>query len=349
MRNTEVSPADRIRDIEQLEDMLSRPSVGVIETLGRLDGDIIVLGAGGKVGPSLARMAKRASDAAGVSRRIIGVDVFPSGDQKSKLQTAGVETMKADLLDPDQLQGLPDAANVVFMVGMKFGSTGQESLTWAMNAVLPGMVAQRYRKSRIVAFSTGNVYGLTPVTLGGSVETDPTDPVGEYAMSALGRERVLEHFSRTLDIPMALMRLNYAVEMRYGVLVDVARKVFAGETIDVTMGNANVIWQGDAVAMTLRAFDCVSSPPFVLNVAGPETVSIRRAAEQFSKLMDKPVTFSGVESPDALLSNGRLGHTLFGYPEVGLEQMMVWVADWVMRGGESLGKPTHFESRDGRF
>ncbi|HET6453930.1 MAG TPA: NAD-dependent epimerase/dehydratase family protein, partial [Armatimonadota bacterium] len=257
-----------IKSIEQLEDMLSEPSEGVVHTLGRLEGDIIILGVGGKMGPSLARMARRAAP----DKKVIGVDLFPSpmdrgrpGDQG--LPGFGIETIKCNLLDPEQLAGLPDAPNVIFMVGMKFGSTGQEALTWAMNAFLPGMVAQKYSKSKILAFSTGNIYGLTPIALGGPLENDPPNPTGEYATSALGRERIFEHFSRTLGIPIAIIRLNYANELRYGVLVDVAQKVWAGETIDLTMGNANVIWQGDAISMTLQAFDHVASPPFVVNIA----------------------------------------------------------------------------------
>lgn len=340
---------DTIRSVEQLDDTLSEPSQAVIETLSRLDGDIVVLGAGGKMGPSLARMAKRASDAASVPRRVFGVDLFPAGDQESLLQSVGIETIRCDLLDPDQLRKLPDARNVVFMVGMKFGATGQEALTWALNVYLPGMVAQKYRNSRIVAFSTGNIYGLTPVTNGGSVETDSPNPQGEYAMSCLGRERIFEHFSHSLGTPMALIRLNYAIELRYGVLVDLAQRVHAGEPVDLTMGHVNVIWQGDAVAMILRAFDHASSPPLVANVAGPEVLSVRRLAEQFGSIMGKPVTFTGAESPDALLSDGQLGYTLFGRPQVSVQRMIRWIADWVMRGGESLGKPTHFEVRNGKF
>ena len=332
-----------IKSIEQLEDMLSEPSEGVIETLGRLEGDIIILGVGGKMGPSLARMAKRAAP----DKKVIGVDLFPAGDHG--LPGLGIETIKCNLLDPEQLASLPDAPNVVFMAGMKFGSTGQEALTWAMNAFLPGMVAQKYSKSKIVAFSTGNIYGLAPIALGGPLESDPPNPTGEYATSALGRERIFEHFSRTLGIPTAIIRLNYANELRYGVLVDVAQKVWAGETIDVTMGHANVIWQGDAISMTLQAFAHVASPPFVVNVAGPELISIRRVAEEYGAIMGKQVTFTGTEAQDALLSNGRLGHKLFGCPKVSVGQMVAWIADWVMSGGASLGKPTHFESRDGKF
>jgi len=340
---------ERIAGVEQLEDMLSEPTEGVTETLGRLEGDIVVLGVGGKMGPSLARMAKRASDAAKVSRRVIGVDVFPDDALQAKLRDVGVEVIRCDLLDRKELLELPDASNVVFMVGMKFGASGQEALTWAINAYLPGIVCEKYRSSRIVAFSTGNIYGLTPVERGGSIETDAPNPVGEYAMSALARERVFEHFSRTYGIPTAIIRLNYAVEMRYGVLVDLARQVLTGEPVDIGMGYANVIWQGDAIAMILRSFEHVSSPPFVVNVAGPELLSIRRVAEDFGRLMGKAVSLTGEEQSDALLGDGRLGYRLFGHPRVSVEQMVRWIADWVMSGGESLGKPTHFEVRDGKF
>lgn len=341
---------DEIKSIEQLEEMISEPTFGVVDSLAEIKGDILILGVGGKMGPSLARMAKRASDDAGVKRRVTGVDVFPSGNnQEAALRASGVETIKCDLLDPDQLASLPDAENVVFMVGMKFGSTGNEALTWALNSFLPGTVCRKYRSSRIVAFSSGNIYGLSPVALGGSVETDPLDPQGEYATSVLGRERIFEHFSNTQGTPVTLFRLNYSNEMRYGVLVDVANKVWAGEPVDVTMGNANVIWQADANAMALGSLGCAASPAFAVNCAGPELVSIRRVAMQFAELMGKEITITGCEAPDGILSNGQLGHKLFGYPRVGVRQMVEWIAAWVMRGGESLGKPTHFEARDGKF
>jgi nucleoside-diphosphate-sugar epimerase len=340
---------DAVESVEQLEDLLSEPTERVIDTLARLDGDLLVLGVAGKMGPTLARMARRASDAAGVRRRVIGVARFSSGDVAARLQAHGVETVRCDLLDQAQLDRLPDAANVVAMTGMKFGATGQEALTWAMNSYLPGMIALRYRQSPVVAFSTGNVYGLSPVALAGSVETDTPAPVGEYAMSCLGRERIFEHFSRTLGIPMALLRLNYACELRYGVLVDLAQRVLAGEPVDLGMGQLNAIWQADANAMALCAFGHVASPPFVLNVAGPETLSVRRVAEEFGRLLGRPVRFQGSEAADALLSNGQLGHRLFGYPRVSAVQMIHWIADWFRRGGPTLGKPTHFEVRDGRF
>jgi hypothetical protein len=338
-----------IPSVELLEDLLSEPTAEVVQTLGRLEGDLVLLGVGGKMGPTLARMARRATDAAGVRRRILGVSRFSSGDLEARLQAQGIDTIRCDLLDPSQLDQLPDAANVIYLAGMKFGATGQEALTWAMNSFLPGMVCQRYRHSRIVAFSTGNVYGLTPVHLGGSLESDPLNPQGEYAISCLGRERVFEHFSRTLDIPMALLRLNYATELRYGVLVDLALRVQGGQAIDLTMGHLNAIWQADANAMALRAFDRVATPPFVLNIAGPETLSVRRVGQQLGQLLGKDVAFTGNEASDAFLSNGQLGHRLFGYPRIGVQQLLHWIADWVQRGGASLGKPTHFEVRDGKF
>jgi len=342
-------PPATIADTDQLDDLLSEPTPLAVDTLARLDGDLLLLGVGGKMGPTLARMACRATDAAGSRRRVIGVARFSNPEHETWLRCHGVETVRCDLLDPAQLERLPDAANVVFMTGMKFGSTGQEALTWAMNCHLPALVAQRFRGSRIVAFSTGNVYGLTPVALGGSLETDALHPVGEYAMSCLGRERMFEYFSRTLGTPMAILRLNYATEMRYGVLVDVARRVWAGDPVPLAMGHLNALWQGDANAMALCAFGRVSSPPFVVNLAGPETLSVRRVAEEFGRLLGKDVIFTGTEAADALLSNGQLGHQLFGYPRVGVRQMMAWIAEWVKRGGATLDRPTHFESRDGRF
>ncbi|HZT80625.1 MAG TPA: NAD-dependent epimerase/dehydratase family protein [Gemmataceae bacterium] len=340
---------DAVADVEQLEDLLSEPTERAVEAAAGLDGDLMLLGAGGKMGPTLARMARRAADAAGSRRRVLAVSRFSDRGLEERLRAAGVETLRCDLLDPAQLAALPDVPNVLFMTGMKFGSTGQEARTWAMNCLLPGLVCQKFRGSRIVAFSTGNVYGLSPVARGGSAETDPLDPVGEYAQSCVGRERIFEHFSRSLGMPTALLRLNYAVELRYGVLVDLAQRVQAGEPIDLAMGCFNALWQADANAMALCAFAHAASPPFVVNLAGPEVLSVYRVAAEFGRLFGKAATFRGSEAPDALLSNGQLGHRLFGYPRVGPGQMMLWIADWLRRGGPTLGKPTHFEARDGRF
>jgi nucleoside-diphosphate-sugar epimerase len=294
-------------------------------------------------------MARRASDLAGMTRRVIGVARFGDPRQEASLKAWGVETIRCDLLDPSQLSLLPDVANVIYLVGMKFGSTGREALTWATNCWLPGLVCQKYRDARIVALSTGNVYGLTPVASGGSVETDLPVPVGDYAMSCLGRERIFEHFSQIHHTHVTLVRLNYATEMRYGVLVDLARRVWERRPVDLTMGHLNAIWQADASAMALASLGHVSSPPLILNVAGPELLSVRRVAEQFGRLLGRSVVFEGSESADATLSNGQLAHRLFGYPRVSAGQMIHWIADWVSRGGEIWDKPTHFEVRDGKF
>jgi nucleoside-diphosphate-sugar epimerase len=349
MRGPQGASVERIENIEHLEELLSEPTEAAVEALARLEGDLILLGVAGKMGPTLAHMARRASDRAGVRRRILGVARFSDAHIEAWLQNRGVETIRCDLLDADQLDRLPDVPNVIFMTGMKFGSTGQEARTCAMNCWLPAMVCRKYRRSRIVAFSTGNVYGLVPVRGGGSVESDPLNPVGEYAMSCLGRERLVEHFSRTYQTPVSLLRLNYATEMRYGVLVDLAQRVYEGQPVDLAMGHLNAIWQADANAMALATFGRVSVPPFVLNIAGPELLSLRRVAEQFGLLLGRSLTFRGVESADALLNNGQLGHRLFGYPRISARQMIHWIADWIGRGGQTLGKPTHFEVRDGTY
>ncbi|NQU20187.1 MAG: NAD(P)-dependent oxidoreductase [Candidatus Nealsonbacteria bacterium] len=340
---------DRVDDVEQLEDLLSEPTDGVVETMARLEGDVVFLGVGGKMGPTLARMARRASQQAGVRRRVIGVSRFSSPAVQQRLETHGIETIRCDLLDRSRLDALPEVPNVVYMAAMKFGTTGREATTWAMNAYLPGMVCEKFHAARIVAFSTGNVYAMTPVDRGGSLETDPPQPDGEYGMSCLGRERIFSYFSAAREIPVALIRLNYANELRYGTLVDLGQRVAAGEPIDLTMGHFNAIWQGDANAMVLRALDHTAVPPRVINIAGLETLSVRRVAEQFGELFGKPVEFSGTEAPDALLSNGQLGSELLGRPRVTLDQMVRRIADWLSRGGETLGKPTHFQVRDGKF
>jgi nucleoside-diphosphate-sugar epimerase len=284
-----------------------------------------------------------------VRRRIIGVARFSDPRAMEKLHAAGVETIRCDLLDREQLAGLPKVANVLAMVGMKFGATGQESQTWAMNCLLPARICEAFPNARIVAYSTGNVYGLTHVEGGGSLETDVLSAVGEYAMSCIGRERVYEYCSRVQGLPMALLRLNYAAETRYGILVDLAQRVWEGRPVDLTMGYVNTLWQADANAAGLSAFDHVAVPPRVVNVAGPEMLSVRRVAEEFGNRFNRPVTFQGIECADALLSNGQLGHRLFGEPRVPAEQIITWIADWVARGGEILGKPTRFEVRDGRY
>jgi nucleoside-diphosphate-sugar epimerase len=338
-----------IKDLAQLEELLSEPTEGVVRTLGSLSGDMVILGVGGKMGPTLARMAKKASERAGVERRVIGVSRFSSSKLEAELNAHGVETLRCDLLDQRSLAALPDAANVVFMAGMKFGSTGQEWMTWAMNSFLPGLVAGRYRDARIAVFSTGNVYGLSPVARGGSREEDALNPVGEYAMSCVGRERIFEYFSRLNRTKMSLLRLNYSSELRYGVLLDVAQHANSDRPVSLSMGYLNTIWQADASAMSLQSLGCATSPPNVINITGPEILSVRRIAEEFGKRLDKAPRFESTESSDALLSNAEKSYRLFGRPHVSSQQMIDWIADWVKRGGATLAKPTHFEDRAGYF
>ncbi len=342
-------PDRSVADVEQLEELLSRPTPQLIEAMGRLPGDLLILGVAGKIGLTLARMARRASDAAGVRRRIVGVSRFSQPEARRQLEQQGIETISCNLLDRAELDALPDAPNVLYLAAMKFGSTGQEDLTWAMNVYLPGMVAEKYRRSRIVAYSSGNVYAMVPRDGGGSVESDPPAPLGDYAMSVLGRERIFTWASRSWGTDASLIRLNYATELRYGVLVDIAQQVLAGQPVDLTMGYLNAIWQGDSNAMTLGALEHTSSPPSIINLAGPVCLSVRQVAEQFGQLLGKPVQFSGTESPVAFLSNAQLSYRLFGRPRVTAEQMIRWIADWLARDGSTLGKPTHFQTRDGKF
>lgn len=335
-----------MRTTAELEERLARPSAGLIDDLGRLDGDIMILGAGGKLGPSLVRLALNAVQG---DRRIIAVSRFSEPGLAQTLQDEGATVVAADVADDRALRELPDAPNVVFLVGAKFGTQGREHATWFTNAYLPGRVADRFAGSRIAALSTGNVYPLVPAGGGGSTEDSPTGPVGDYAMSCLGRERVLTHFAETNGTPMSLIRLNYAVELRYGVLVDLAQKVLAGEPIDLATGQVNVVWQGYANEVALRSLLLADVPPYVLNVTGPELVSVRRAALDLGAALGKEPVFTGEEAPTALLSNASRCHRLFGYPELTPAELIEHTARWVAGGGPLLGKPTKFERRDGRF
>ncbi len=330
---------------EQLEDIMSSPTPEVVKAMAELDGDLLILGVGGKMGPTLARLARRSINKA----RVIGVSRFSTPGLQADLNQVGVETIPCDLLNEAALQKLPEVPNVVFMAGRKFGSTGNEALTWAMNTYLPGQIAEKYRNARIVVFSTGNVYPLTSIVHGGATETHPVNPIGEYAQSCLGRERMFEHFSNRFGTPVVIIRLNYAIDLRYGILLDIAEKVYNAQAVDVTMGNVNVIWQGDANAVVLRALTHCQSPPLVLNLTGPETVSIRGLATRFGELFEKTPIFEGQEAGTALLSNASRCHQLFGYPRISLEQMVQWIAHWVRSGGPTLDKPTKFEVRDGKF
>jgi nucleoside-diphosphate-sugar epimerase len=330
----------------ELDDLLSAPRRETIAALSACPGDIIVLGAGGKMGPTLARMAARS---AGAGRRVIAVSRWSSAAARAALEQAGVATISADLLDRDAVAGLPDAPNVIFMAGQKFGTTGAPAMTWAMNTLVPANCAERYRDSRIVAFSTGNVYSLTPTASHGSRETDSLGPIGEYAASCVGRERVFELYAERHATRIAIVRLNYAIDLRYGVLVDIATRVKRGSLVSLDMGCVNVIWQGDANRIALECLPMTATPPFIVNVTGAEQLSVRAIAEWFGKRFGVTPKFSGSERADALLSDTGRMRAHFSPPEVTTEQMFDWVAAWVENDGVLLGKPTRFEARDGQF
>ncbi len=335
----------RFETVEALEEFMTRPSPALVQDLGALDGDIMVLGVGGKMGPTLARLAKRAAPA----KRVIGVARFSEPGLRAELDAAGVETLAGDLLQRDFVVGLPRVANVVFMAGRKFGSQGAEHLTWAMNALVPALVAEACRDARIVAFSTGCVYPFMSVDSGGATEaTVPNPPPGEYANSCVARERLFEYGSSLYGTKVLLFRLNYAIDMRYGVLHDIATKVLAGEPIDVASGHVNVIWQGDANTIALRALRHCTAPPAALNVSGQIT-RVRALATAFGERLGRKPVFTGTEAPTGWVVNTDACRRLMGSPSVPTERMIDWVADWVGRGGASLGKPTHYEVRDGVF
>ena len=317
--------------------------------MAALEGDLLVLGAGGKMGPSLCRLARRAADQAGVKKKVIAVARFTNRALPLELSALGIEIISADLLEPGALDNLPDIPNVIFMAARKFGTAGDENLTWAMNTYLPGRVAERYRNSRIVAFSTGNVYPLRALSEGGCSEMTPVGPVGEYAQSALGRERMFEYASQRWGTPVTILRLNYAVELRYGVLVDIGRAVFERQPINLCVPAVNVIWQRDANSWCLRSFAHCASPPLVLNITGPETLAVKQIAQEFGNHFGiEPVFLSG-EGSSALLSDVTKARTLFGDPETSTNEMIALVANWIRDGGTTLNKPTHFQTRDGKF
>lgn len=331
-----------IRTADDLERELSRPSAADIDCLRRLEGDILVLGASGKMGPSLIRLCRRAADAAGYPRRIIAVS-------RNAGPEPGIDAIRCDLLDRAQVAQLPDCPNILYLAGRKFGSSGSPELTWAINTIVPAIVAERFHRSRMVVFSTGNVYPFCPVSAGGSLETDVPAPVGEYAQSCLGRERVFEYYSRHHRLQCLIYRLNYAVDLRYGVLVDIARKVRSGEPVDVGVPAFNVIWQRDANSYALRALEHTAAPPAILNITGPEKIAVRDAAAWFGRRFGREVRFTGHEGQSALLSDASACHRLLGPPSVTAEVLMEMVARWLEGGGSLLDKPTHFEVADGGF
>ena len=339
----------KIQTEAELDEALSRPTAADLEAVRGLDGELLLLGVSGKMGPTLARMALRAAKEAGIPLRVRGAARFSDPSVRSRLEALGVETISCDLLDPAAVAALPDSPNVLYMVGQKFGTSQNQGLTWAINAAAPAYAAERFKNSRIVAFSSGNVYPLTPVASGGPVESDPIGPVGEYAWSALGRERVLSYQSGRYGIPVVILRLNYAIDLRYGVLRDIAEQVHAGKPVDISMGYANVIWQRDANSVALQSFARAAEPPFVLNLTGAETFRVRDVAEKFAAIFGVEAALEGEEGPTALLNNAALCRQLFNPETVTLDWMIEQVAAWIQAGGAGLGKPTHFQQRDGAF
>lgn len=342
--------SDRVPATEsELDAALSHPTQPVLEALSRMGGDYLLLGASGKMGPTLARMVRRGLDELGSNARVTAVARFSNPAAEAGLNAGRVRTLKADLLNPDVYDGLPDADNVFFMAGQKFGTSKHPELAWAMNTIVPAYVANRYANSRLLVFSTGCVYPNSPVDSAGSTETQDLAPLGDYANSCVGRERVFTWFAHKHHTPLAIFRLNYSVDLRYGVLVDIAEKVRTGKPVDLTMGYANVIWQGDANVRAIRCLERASVPPFILNVTGPEKISVREVALRFARLLGRDAVIVGEESDTALLSDASRSIALFGPPRVSVDRMIMWIAEWLKRGGRTLNKPTDFERIDGKY
>lgn len=335
--------------LQELEQRFTEPSADLIEDIKKIEGDILLLGIGGKMGPSMGKLAVRAAQAAGVNKRIIGVSRFSDLRTKTELEEAGIETISCDLLEDESLQRLPDADHVIYLAGHKFGTSGNESFTWAMNAYLPGRVADRYKKSNIVALSSGNVLPfVSPVSGGASEDTIP-EPIGEYAQSCLGRERILTYFSKKNHTNMLIYRLNYAVDFRYGVVMEIAKSVLRGKPIDLSTAMVNVIWQGDANEIALRSLLHTSNPARILNVTGPETIGIVWLANEFGRLFDIEPIFVNEPARTALLNNASDCHRLFGYPKLSIREIIDITASWLRLGGEEWNKETHFQERGGKF
>lgn len=338
-----------MQDINKQVEKLLEPSNELVADMAKIKGDILFLGIGGKIGPSLALLCRKAIDRSGISRRLIGVSRFSEPGLKEQLERVGVETHAADLLDEEALKFLPEAENVIYLAGTKFGTSGRQSFTWAMNTYLPGRIAEKYKSSRIVVYSTGNVYPYTPVISGGADEETAPAPIGEYGQSCLGRERIFQHFSEKYQTPVLIYRLNYANDLRYGVLLEIAKNVKNQLPVDLSTGHVNVIWQGDANEMAIRSLLHCNVPAKIVNITGPETARVRWIAEEFGKIFQMTPLFSGEESASALLSNAAESFRIFGYPKVSLKEMIQLTAAWLLEDGETINKPTHFQERKGNY
>jgi nucleoside-diphosphate-sugar epimerase len=333
----------------ELDDVLTRPSLALVGFIRNVSSPLLVLGAGGKMGPSLAVLAKRAAESANHSLDVIAVSRFSNPANRKWLESKGVKTESVDLLDSKALARLPSCRNLIYLVGQKFGTAQNPASTWVMNTVVPAYVAERYSEARMVVLSTANVYPFTEPGRGGSLESDPLGASGEYANAAIGRERVFEFYSRRDSISVAILRLQYAVELRYGVLVDIASKVYAGEPVTLSNGYFNCIWQGDANEMILRSLPLAASPLVARNLCGPKILSVRSIALRFGELFNKTPRFNRQEEPTSLVSNSARLCAELGMPGISVETMLGWIAHWVRRGGVNLGRPTHFETRDGNY
>jgi nucleoside-diphosphate-sugar epimerase len=342
-------PEQGFADVEALEDHLSEPSESLVAELAEVSGDWLFIGAGGKMGPTIARMVRKALDRAGNPVGVSAVSRFSDARALKSLNLHGIETIVSDVLDRDSVADLPDATNVVFMLGMKFGITTNPSLAWAMNTQAPAIVAQRFSHARIVAFSSGNVYPYVSVETSGASEEAPTEPVSEYGWSLLGRERTFEHFSRVNDIPVTIVRLNYSAEPRYGVLVDLAQSILDRDPIDLSMGHLNFIWQRDANEHALRSFGLSATPPAIVNVTGAEVLAVRDLAERLGVALGIDPVLTGEPAATALLNDASKSHRLFGPPLTSTDEAILVVAQWIQAGHATLGKPTKFEARDGKF
>jgi nucleoside-diphosphate-sugar epimerase len=338
-----------IEDIETLDEMLSRPSPALVAFMRTLEGPLVVLGAGGKMGPTLCVMTKRAAEEAGSALEVVAVSRFTDASRKAWLEARGVRVHACDLFDRSAVTDLPEARNVIYLVGLKFGTRDNPALTWAANALIPSFVSEKYAQARMVALSTGNVYPLTPVAAGGTREDAPLTPLGEYANACVARERIFQYYTQVSPLRAVMIRLNYAVELRYGVLVDIARKIESEQSVDVTMGYFNCIWQRDANDMIVRALDHTSAPGRALNLPGEAVLSVRALAQRLGKAMGRSARITGEEAPTALLSDASEAFRLLGRPETSLEEVIDWTAQWVAEGRPLLGKPTHFEVRDGAY
>ena len=339
----------KIGSIDDLEAFLSRPSQALIELMKRLKGDIMILGISGKIGVSLGLQAMSAIHAAGIDKKVYGVARFTEKKEREKLMSAGVIPITCDLMEREQVEALPKVENVIFMAGRKFGTNGSEEITWVMNVVVPALVAEHFKASRIVAFSTGCVYPMRAVEEGGCVEECPPAPIGEYSQSCLGRERIFEYYSKKNGTKLLLFRLNYSVDLRYGVLDDIGRAIWEGRMVNNSVGYFNAIWQGDVTANALRSLELADSPPVILNVTGPEIASVKETAQKMARMMGREVVFNGEAGKLNYLSDSGKMCQLFGKPSVSLEELIRMQADWISHGGISIGKPTHYEVNNGRF